>query len=135
MDVGSSFGADAESPEAFEPGEGAFDRPADCAQSGAVSDAAAGDDGCDAAGADQAPVLVMVVAAIGIDPPGPTAWLADHTPDRRDGVDQRDQLGDVVAMPTGQRDGQRDAARVGDQVMLGTELAAVDRARPRVGPL
>ncbi|GAA5152453.1 hypothetical protein [Amycolatopsis dongchuanensis] len=31
-DVGSAFGADAQAVEALEPGEGAFDRPADSAQ-------------------------------------------------------------------------------------------------------
>ena len=81
MDISSPFGADAESSEGFEPGEGAFDRPSDCAEAGAVFDAAAGDDGCDAAGADQAPVLVVVVAAVGIEPPGPAAWFAGHGPD------------------------------------------------------
>jgi hypothetical protein len=99
VDVGSPFGADAESPEAFEPGEGAFDWPADCAETGAVVDATAGDDGCDTTGADQVPVLVMVIATVGVDPPWPAARLANHAQDRRDGVDERDQLGDVVAMP------------------------------------
>ncbi len=99
VDVGSSFGADAESSEAFEPGEGAFDRPSDCAEAGAVFDAVAGDDGCDSAVADQAPVHVMVVAAVGVDPPWPAGWFADQSADRRDGVDERDQLGDVVAGP------------------------------------
>lgn len=134
MDIGSAFGADAESSEAFEPGEGAFDRPSDCAQAGAVVDAAACDDGCDAAGADQAPVLVVVVAAVGVDPARPATRFADDVPDGWDRVDERDQLGDVVAVPAGERDGQRDPARVGDQVMLGAGLAPVDRARPGVVP-
>ena len=134
MDVGPSFSAHAESPEAFEPGEGAFDRPANCAQGGAVVDAAAGYEGCDAAGSDQAPVLVVVVAAVGVDPAWLAAWVADHAADRRDGVDERDQLGDVVAVRAGECDSQRDSARVGDQVMLGTEFAAVDRAWPGMVP-
>ena len=36
MDVGSAFGADAEPAEAFEPGEGASDWPADLAQAGTM---------------------------------------------------------------------------------------------------
>lgn len=112
MDVGSPFGADAESPEAFEPGEDAFDWPADCAETGAVFD-----------------------AAFGVDPPWPATRLADHATDRWDGIDERDQLGDVVAMPAGERDDQRDLVHVGDQVMLGTGLAPIDRARPGVVPL
>lgn len=64
-------------------------------------DVAASDDGCDAAGADLAPVLVAVVAIVGIAPLGPIAWLADHAVDRLDDVDQQDQLGDVVAVTAG----------------------------------
>ena len=57
MDVGSSFGPNTESPEAFQPGEGALDRPADLAQTGTVLDAAAGDDRGYAVGANQAGYL------------------------------------------------------------------------------
>jgi hypothetical protein len=134
MDVGSAFGADAKPPETFEPGEGSFDRPADCAEAGAVFDAAAGDDGCDAAVADQAPVLVVVVAAVGVDPAWSAAWFADDAADGWDGVDEWDQLGDVVAVSAGECDGQRDTGGVGDQVVLGTGFAAVDRAWSSVGP-
>jgi co-chaperonin GroES (HSP10) len=45
--------------------------------------------------------------------------------------DERDQLGDVVAVPAGERDGERDgernAGRIGDRVVFGTKLAPVDR--------
>jgi hypothetical protein len=63
-----------------------------------VCDAAAYD-GCDAAGANQVAILVVVVAAVGVDP----AWLGDHAADRWDGVDQ---LGDVVAVASGLGHGQ-----------------------------
>jgi hypothetical protein len=41
--------------------------------------------------------------------------------------DERDQLGDVVAVPAGERDGERNAGRIGDRVVFGTKLAPVDR--------
>ena len=70
---------------------------------------------------------VVVVAAVGEQlarsPAGPSAADAN----RRDGVDQRDELGDVVAVAAGEADGQRDAAGVADQVVLGAGAAAVDR--------
>jgi hypothetical protein len=100
-----------------------------------VFDAAAGDDGRDTAVADQAPVLVVVVATVGVDPPGPAARLADDAPDRWDGIDERDQLGDLIAMPAGERDGQRNPVRVGEQVMPGTGFAPVDRTRSCLAPL
>jgi hypothetical protein len=61
-----------------------------------VVDAAAGDERGDAAGADQAAVLVVVVAAVGVEPARAASWLADQAADRWDGVDQRDQVGDVA---------------------------------------
>ena len=65
MEVGAAFVAGAQAFEAVEPGEPAFDDPADLAQPGAVGDAAAGDARDDAALAQPPPVLVEVVAAVG----------------------------------------------------------------------
>ena len=107
MHVGSSFGSDAQPAEVLEPGEGAFHRPADGAQAGAVLYAAAGDEGCDAADTDQSAVLVVVVAAVGGEPAWPATGLADSAADRWDGVEQRDQLSDVVAVAAGERDRER----------------------------
>jgi hypothetical protein len=65
-------------------------------------------------------VLVVVIASIGQQP----VWLLARTAApafHRPAVqifEQRDQLGDVVAVPTGQRDRKRDAAGVDEQVVL-----------------
>ena len=98
-------------------------------------DAASGDDRDDAVSADQATVLVVVVASIGVEPAKSTTRLADHALNRRDGVDQRDQWGDVVAVSTGHGDGERDAGGVGNRMVIGAGLASVDRVRPGVVPL
>jgi hypothetical protein len=42
-------------------------------------------------------------------------------------------LGDVVAVGAGQRPGERDAACVDEEVVLGARTTAVDRARARRG--
>ena len=62
--------ADEQSLVVVEPGEGALDDPADTAEAGPVLGLAAGDLGFDAAGAQLAPVLVVVVATIGADRSG-----------------------------------------------------------------
>jgi hypothetical protein len=113
--------------EAVQPGEAAFDDPAVAAEAGAVGHAAAGDAWGAAAGAQQAPVLVVVVAAVGEQLPRPSAGPAAPAPDRWHGLDQRDELGDVVAVAAGEGDGQGYAAGVADQVVLGTGSASVDR--------
>ena len=133
MDVVAAVVADEESFELVEPGEGAFDDPAVAAQAGAVFGLAAGDLRCDPALAELAAVLVVVVAAVSRDSVGPAAWAADLAADRWYPVDERDQLGDVVAVAAGERPGERDPSRVYEKVMLRAVSGSINRARARLG--
>lgn len=126
VDVGSAFPADAESFEAVKPGEGTLDHPPVGAQSAAVGRAASSDDGEDSAGPDLVAVDIVVVAAVGEDrfglasgPPGPAS-------DWWDGVEQGQELGDVVAVAAGEDDREWGAVSVGDQVVLGAGPSPVD---------
>ena len=94
---------------------------------------ATGDLRFDAAGSELAPVLVVVVAAVGGDPVGPSAWPADLAANRRDTLDERDELRDVVAVAAGDRPSKRDPGRVYEQVMLRTVSGSINRARARLG--
>ncbi len=116
-----------------EPGEGALDDPADATEAGAVFGLAAGDLGLDPSGAELAPVLVVVVAAVGGDPVGPPAGPADLAAYRWDAFDERDQLRDVVAVAAGDGPGERDPGRVYEKVMLGAVSGSINRARARRG--
>jgi hypothetical protein len=120
VDLGQAFVADPEASEVVEVGEAAFDDPALCAQAGAVCDAAPRDDRGDPAGAQQPAVLVEVIAAVGQQPVGLLAWSSRFALDRSglEVVEERDQADDVVAVAAGQLDGQRDAGRVDQQMML-----------------
>src|SRR6266542_5951507 len=117
----------------MEPGEGALDDPAVAAEAGAVLGLAAGDLRDDAALAVLAAVAVVVVTAVGADTlgslPGPTD-LAAH---RRDTIDERDQLGDVVAVAAGERPGERDPLPLDQEVVLGAVSGSINRARARLG--
>ena len=110
--------------------EGALHDPAVTSEPGAVLGLAACDHRFDAALPDEAAVLVVVVAAVAQHHvravPGPAA-LAPH---RRHGLQEWDQLGDVVAVAAGERPGKRNAATVYEQVVLAAAPAAVNRARP-----
>ena len=99
-------------------------------------DAASGDHGFDAARPQQAPVLVVVVAAVSEDQVGLLAGPAVLAGDRSGMqiVEQRHQLGDVVAVAAGQRDGQRDARRVDEQMVFGARAGTVNRGRPGQEP-
>ena len=116
-----------------EPSEGALDDPADAAKSGAVLGLAASDLGLDPSSAELAPVLVVVVAAVGGDPFGPSAWATDLAAYRWHALDEWDQLRDVVAVAAGDRPGERDPARVYEKVMLGAVSGSINRARARRG--
>jgi hypothetical protein len=125
--------ADEQPLELMQPGEGPLDDPAVAAEAGAVPGLAAGDLGSDAAASQLAPVLVVVVAAVGAETirsaPRP-AGLATH---RRHPVKKRDELGDVVAVAAGHRPGERQPGRVYEQVMLRARSGSINRARPRRG--
>jgi hypothetical protein len=60
----------------------------------------------------------MVIATIGEHPLGASSWtprLASHW---ADAVDERQELGAVVAIAAGQADRKRNAVRIRDQVVL-----------------
>lgn len=100
--------------------EASLDDPALLAEPGAVLGAAASDQGLDPAGPQQPAVLVVVIAAIGDHDIGFLPRPASLAGDRPlvQVVQQRHQLGDVIALSAGQRDGERDARRVDEQMML-----------------
>lgn len=60
----------------------------------------------------------MVIATVGEQFVGALAGAAGLATQRPEPVEQREQLGDVVAVPAGQRGGQWDPRRVGQQVVL-----------------
>ena len=133
MHLGAAVVADEEPFEVVEPGEGAFDDPAVAAKPGAVLGLAAGDLVLDASLTELAAVLVVVVASIGSDAFGATAWPADLAAHRRHLVYQWDQLGDVVAVPAREAPGKREAAAVYQEVVLGAVSGSINRARARFG--
>jgi hypothetical protein len=133
VDLGAAVEADEQPLEVVQPGEGALDDPASATEAGAVLGLTASDLRLDAAQAKLAPVLVVVVAAVGRDPLGPTARAAHLAADWRDALEQRDQLGDVVAVAARERPGERDPAPVDQEVVLGARSGSVNRARARRG--
>jgi hypothetical protein len=107
MQIRASFVADAEPLALMQPGEGALDDPAHLAQPGTVGDAASCDQRLDAALSQQAAVLVEVVAPVRVQTSGLAAGTSLPTPSRRNGVQQRQELGNDVPVAAGQRHGER----------------------------
>lgn len=126
MHLGQALVASPKAPEVVQPGEAALDHPAPRAQARSVLGLASCDQRLDPAGAQLAAVLVEVVASVGEQDSGPLAWATAATAQRLEAIDQRQQLGDVVAVAARQRDRERNAAGVAQQVVLGAAACAVD---------
>ena len=88
MNVVADFPADAQPAEPVQQGEALLDDPAVHAQAGAVLHAAPGDDRGDPGGPDLLAVLVVVVAAVCVNPVRAPAGPAAASADRRDGLDR-----------------------------------------------
>lgn len=99
VEVGVALPADAEPSELVQPGEAALHDPALATEPRAVLFAAPGDQGLNTPSAKLAAVLVVVIAPIGEQPVG-----ASPLGERREAIDQGQELGDVVAVPAGQGD-------------------------------
>jgi hypothetical protein len=78
-------------------------------------------------------VLVVVVTSVCEHTVGPCAGPAGLAADRRDALEERDELGDVVAVAAGDAPGERDPGRVYEKVMLGAVSGSINRARARRG--
>jgi hypothetical protein len=72
-----------------------------------------------------------VVAAVPLE----RAWFATGpatTAHRRQGVDHRIEMGDVVDVGGGHLRDERDTTRIGDEMVLGTRLVAIGCGSARV---
>jgi hypothetical protein len=116
--VGITLPADAKPAELVKPGEAALHDPALGAETGAVVLSPPGDQWLDAPTPELAAVLVVVIAPVGKQPVGASAGTAHLAGDRRNAVDQWQELGDVVAVSACEGDRQRQPAGVGQQVVL-----------------
>lgn len=134
MQIGAAFAAGAEPFELVQPAECALDHPADLAQSGAVGDFPSDDHGFDATFPQRTAVLVEVVAPVGVRTPRLAARAPLSSSNRRDRVERGQELGDVVSVAAGERDGEWGAMAVDDQVVLGAGTGAADGRGPNVVP-
>ena len=128
----SAVGAEEQPAAVVEPGEGAFDDPAVASETGSVFGLAFRDHGLDATLPDEAPVLVVVVAAVCDDAVGAPSRSPDTSAYRRYPVEELEQLRNVVAVAAGDRPGERQPASVYEEMLFAAAAAAVDRAGTRL---
>jgi hypothetical protein len=133
VDLVAAVVADEQPFEVVQPGEGALDDPAGAAEAGAVLGVATCDLGAHPSPSQFAAVLVVVVASVGEHAVRPFAGPPDLAAHRRDTLDERDKLGDVVAVAARNTPSERDPGRVYEKVMLGAVSGSINRARARRG--
>lgn len=111
-----------------------FDHPAEFAQTTAVLCAAPGDHRFDAAFAKFLAMWFGVVAAIGVDDSGLLKRSATHAANRRNRINERQQLGEVVAVRAGQDCTDGDAVGIDEDVVFGTGTRAIRGVRTSFSP-
>ncbi len=134
MNVSAALETNTEATEVMRPGMRAFNDPAIFAKAAAVFGTALGDHWLDTAIAQRSSMSLGVVSTIGIDHTRSVQWVAAQSANRRNRVNQRQQLRDVVDVRAGQDRGKRRAAGVGDDVVLGTGSRPIGGVRAGFWP-
>ena len=127
MDVGSAFVAGSQPPELAEPRESAFHHPSVPTKPCAALDASSSDAGLDVAAGQSATATTMIISLVGVEFAGPSPGWSPGLPDRRDGIDHILQHDAVVDVGSRQRESERDALCVREDVPLGARLATICR--------
>jgi hypothetical protein len=131
---GPTFVAHVQAAKPMEPGQRAFDDPPRATEPTAMGRSALGELGVNPAAMQGVAMRLRIVASVALDQrrlaDGPTGTAAE----RRNRVDQRQELGNVVAVGGGQQSGQRDAPRLGENVVLRPRLTAIGWVRSSFFP-
>jgi len=128
VDVQAAFVADAQTAELVQPTEGAFDDPAEDAQSASVFGVALGNAWLDTNIAKRVAMLLAVVASIGVQFVKAIARRAGFAFDSRHVVDQIQQLADIMTIGGGRLGHDGHAATIGQKMVLTARFSAVYRA-------
>lgn len=118
----------------MEPGVRTFDHPAILAEPAAVFGPALRDHGPDAALTQRTSVSCGIVAAIGVDDAGLLKRSATDAANRRNCINERQQLRDVVGVRAGQDRDDRNAVGVYEDVVLGTGSRTIRGVRASFSP-
>ncbi len=123
VNVGTSVVATIQATVLVQPGDCALDYPSFFAEPGTVGGVAFGDSWRDAALAECLAMLAAVIRPVGEQRLWPELAVSTR---RWDAIDERQQLGDVVAVRGDESAGQRGSLTVTDHVVLGARPAPID---------
>ena len=118
----------------MQPSNGAFDYPAGGSETATVRGAPPRDLGANTASSQRPAVRLGVIAAIGLDHIGTVTRRARFAGDRRNAVDQGQQLGDIVAVGLGKNDRQGNALGIREEVVFRACFTAIGWVRSSFFP-
>src|SRR5713226_2123155 len=134
VNVGQPFVSNSESAKPMQPSDGALHHPAGLAQAAAVRGPAPCDLGLDTQGQERRTMRVGIVSTVSLHQLGLSPRSTALASNGRDGLNQRQQLGHVVAIGLGQNDRERNALRVDEEVMLRAGTTAIGWVRSSFFP-
>jgi hypothetical protein len=134
VNVGATLKANAKTTKIVQPCVSTLDHPAEFAESAAVFRTAPGDHRFDTARTKPLTMRLGVVTAIRVDDSGLAKRSAAYAANWRDRVDERHQLGNVVAIRASQDGTDGDAIGVDEDVMLRTWSRAIGGVRASFSP-
>ncbi len=118
----------------MQPSDGALHHPASLAQSATVLGPAPCDLGLDTQGEERRTMRVGIVSTVSLHQLGLSPRSTALASNGRDGLNQRQQLGHVVAIGLGQNDRERNALRVDEEVMFRAGTTAIGWVRSSFFP-
>ena len=125
VDIRPAFVTHPQPAELMQPGDGALDHPAGRAQTAAVFRIASRDMRADATDSERPPVGLRVIASVCLNQRGFASRPAPLSCNRRDALDQGQQLGHVMPVGFGEDHGQRNALGIGEEVVFRARLTAI----------
>lgn len=128
------FVTDLEATKLMQPSDGAFYHPAGFAQAATVFGIAFGNERLDGEGAQQPTMRFGVVATITLKRLRALSGTARFAPDRRNGLNQGQQLRHIVGVGPSDYGRERDTLRVGKNVVLAPRLTAIGWVRSSFFP-
>ena len=134
MNVHTPLVTDPKPPVLMQPANRSLDDPTGGAETAAVRGPAVGEHRLDVPLSQLGLVRLRVVRAVALDARRAEARAPAFAVERRDGVDEREELGDVVSIRTSERDHQRDALRFGEDVVFAARAGAIGRVGARLEP-
>jgi len=125
MDVRPALIADAQPTELVQPGQGPLHHPPMDAEATAVGGQTLRQDWLNPQRAQDSPMGFRAIGSVSLNLDWSPAWASSLAPNGRNGLHQGQQLGHVMAVSSGQNDGQGNSPGVRNHVVLASRFAPV----------